>query len=142
MYDFLDDPDPAPATIRRSGPHEHGPGLEGTLRQRVERVLTDDFRRRLQRAEVEVDLMTQAEREGVLEWLGSMLHRPPLERPSRAWRPMRALVEALWWDLADRTPADPMDPDAGNPRLVPNHPWGEGHEPDPIPDDRTSRAMR
>lgn len=91
-------------------------------------VLSEDFRRRLQRTEHEVASMTQAEREGVIDWLGAMLHRPPLERPNRRWLPMRALAEALWWDLADRTPADPDDPDAGNPRLDANHPWGEGAE--------------
>ena len=90
------------------------------------RVLSDDLRRRLQRTEHEVSVMTQAEREGVADWLGGMLHRPPLERPTAAFRPMRALVEALWWDLADRTPADATDPDAGNPRLDAAHPWGEG----------------
>lgn len=94
----------------------------------AKRVLSDDFKRRLQRAEHEVDAMTQAEREATADWLGAMLHRPPLERPNRAWVPIRALVEALWWDIADRTPADATDPDAGNERLVPNHPWGEGAE--------------
>ena len=90
------------------------------------RVLSEDFRRRLQRTESEVAMSTAAEREGLCDWLGSMLHRPPLERPGAAYRPMRALVEALWWDLSDRTPADASDPDAGNPRLADNHPWGEG----------------
>ena len=92
------------------------------------RVLSEDFLRRLQRTEHEVSVMTQVEREGVADWLGGMLHRPPLERPGPAYRAMRALVEALWWDIADRTPADPADPDAGNERLVPNHPWGEGSD--------------
>ena len=78
--------------------------------------------------EHEVEAMTQMEREAVADWLGGMLHRPPLERPSAAYRPMRALVEALWWDIESRTPADPADPDAGNPRLVANHPWGQGEE--------------
>lgn len=91
-------------------------------------VLSDDFARRLQRAEQEIATMTQAEREATCDWLGSMLHRPPLEKPTRAWLPIRALVEALWWDVADRTPADATDPNAGNERLVPNHPWGEGDE--------------
>lgn len=123
MYDFLDDPDPEAGVALLSAVI-----ASDGMSERAERVLSDDFRRRLQRTEVEVDLMTQPEREGALDWLGSMLHRPPLEKPSRAWKPMRALVEALWWDLADRTPADPTDPDAGNERLVPNHPWGEGTE--------------
>lgn len=90
------------------------------------RVLSEDFARRLQRTEHEVASMTQMEREAVADWLGGMLHRPPLERPTAAFAPMRALVEALWWDIADRTPADPDDPDAGNPRLDAAHPWGEG----------------
>lgn len=98
------------------------------LADEAKRVLSDDFKRRLQRAEHEVESMTQAEREAIADWLGAMLHRPPLEKPNRAWRPARALVEALWWDIADRTPADPADPDAGNPRLDANHPWGEGDE--------------
>lgn len=92
------------------------------------RILSEDHARRLQRAESEVAAMTQIEREAACDWLGSMLHRPPLERPHRAWVPMRALVEALWWDISDRTPADPENPDAGNERLVPNHPWGEGSD--------------
>ena len=99
-----------------------------TLEQASQRILREDFLRRLQRTEHEVEAMTQMEREAVADWLGGMLHRPPLERPSAAYRPMRALVEALWWDIESRTPADPADPDAGNPRLVANHPWGQGEE--------------
>jgi capsid protein len=98
------------------------------LATEARRILDDDFRRRLQRTEWAIDELTQMQREAACDWLGAMLHRPPLERASAAWRPMRAIVEALWWDIADRTPADPMDPDAGNERLVPNHPWGEGSE--------------
>ena len=110
-------------------PFESADAPPDPLRDEAKRVLSEDYHRRLQRAEVEIDLMTQAEREATADWLGSMLHRPPLEKAHRAWVPMRALVEALWWDIADRTPADPTDPDAGNERLVPNHPWGEGAEP-------------
>ncbi len=99
-----------------------------TLARQATRVLSDDFRRRLHMVEEAVAGMSQAEREGVADWLGAMLHRPPLEKPSRAWLPMRNLVESLWWEIAHRTPADPQDPDAGNERLVPNHPWGEGSE--------------
>jgi len=98
------------------------------LAAEAHRILSDDHRRRLQRAEWAIDDLTQMQREAACDWLGAMLHRPPLERPSAAWAPMRAIVEALWWDVSDRTPADPMNPDAGNERLVPNHPWGEGSE--------------
>ena len=108
-------------------PFESHPLPSDTM-QAVRGVLSEDFARRLQRTEHEVSVMTQVEREGVADWLGGMLHRPPLERPVPAYRAMRALVEALWWDIADRTPADPADPDAGNERLVPNHPWGPGSD--------------
>lgn len=104
------------------------PRNHGATAVEAARVLSEDFRRRLQRTEVELAAMSQMEREALAEWLGGMLHRPPLEKPHAAWRPIRAFVEALWWDVADRTPADVDDPDAGNPRLVPNHPWGEGEE--------------
>ena len=107
-------------------PFEGVPDDPPTLAQQAARVLSADYHRRLQRTESEVAMSTAVEREGLCDWLGSMLHRPPLERPSVAYRPMRALVEALWWDIAFRTPADASDPDAGNPRLDDNHPWGEG----------------
>ncbi len=146
MYDFLDDPDPVPLPVPDTTRYHtlssavadqraldralpEGPPIpRAKVREAILSVLRDGSNERLQRTEWEVATMAQVEREGVCEWLGSMLHRPPLEQPSRAWKPMRALVEALWWDLADRTPADPADPDAGNERLVPNHPWGEGSE--------------
>ena len=95
------------------------------LAVQARRVLSEDFRRRLQRTEQEVHDASGTEREALANWLGGMLHRPPLERPTPAFRPMRALVEALWWDIADRTP-DPAIPDALSPRIIGQHPWGEG----------------
>ena len=107
-------------------PHD-GPDEGPSIEEQVRRVLSDDHLRRLQRVEAEMAMTTGTEREALCEWLGGMLHRPPLERPSVAYRPMRALVEALWWDLADRTP-DPAEPLHLSPRIIPNHPWGEGAE--------------
>lgn len=94
----------------------------------VHEALRADGERRLMRTEAAIAGSSQAEREALCEWLGGMLHRPPLERPTAAWVAMRALVEALWWDLADRTP-DPLEPDALSPAILPQHPWGEGVDP-------------
>lgn len=86
-----------------------------------------DLRERLSRAESVVSGASQEERVGIASWLGGMLRRPPLDRPSPAWNAMRALVDALWWDIHDVTP-DPLEPDAPNPRLEASHPWGERDE--------------
>lgn len=67
---------------------------------------------------------------GVADWLGGMLRRPPLDKPDAAWAPIRAFVEAAWWDLHDLTP-DPLSPaidgvgmvPVTHPRLFANHPW-------------------
>lgn len=98
------------------------------LREVIRKSLRADRERRLMRTEAAIAGSSQAEREALCEWLGGMLHRPPLERPTAAWVAMRALVEALWWDLADRTP-DPLEPDALSPAILPQHPWGEGVDP-------------
>lgn len=110
-----------------SDPFEGIPEEPPGVPEQVRRVLSEDFSRRLQRSESEVAMSTAVEREGLCDWLGAMLHRPPLERPTPAWRPMRALVEALWWDLSDRTP-DLTEPLALSPRILANHPWGEGED--------------
>ncbi len=101
--------------------------FESPLAKEAKRVLSDDFKRRLQRAETEIAMTTAVEREALCEWLGGMMFRPPLKNPTAAFAPMRALVEALWWDLADRTP-DPAEPLALSPRIIDGHPWGEGPE--------------
>lgn len=100
-------------------------GTPGTVRDAVLSALRAERGRRLERSEAAIAGSSQLEREALCEWLGGMLHRPPLERPTPAYVPMRALVEALWWDLADRTP-DPLEPEALSPAILPNHPWGEG----------------
>ena len=100
----------------------------GFVRADADAVWRSDRSRRLLRLEALVAGLPREEREDIAGWLGGMLHRPPLENATEAWLPMRQVVEALWWDLESRTPADPADPDAGNERLVPNHPWGEGAE--------------
>ena len=125
-FPSLSDDDLGLETVHRASALPDGLDVAEPTGDAIRRILSDDFRRRLQRTEHEVSVMTQMEREAVADWLGGMLHRPPLERPTAAFAPMRALVEALWWDIADRTPADVTDPDAGNPRLDAAHPWGEG----------------
>lgn len=99
----------------------------GDIAALIQQALHADDERRLLRLEAAIAGSTQMEREALCEWLGAMLHRPPLERPTPAYRPMRAVIEALWWDLHDRTP-DPLEPDAPSPAILPNHPWGEGSE--------------
>jgi hypothetical protein len=95
--------------------------------ERVRRTIRAALRP-LERTLIEVAALNTEERIGLCEWLGGMLHRPPLERPTAAYRPMRAFVEALWWDLASQTP-DPLGTaDSIHPRLADNHPWGEGPE--------------
>lgn len=117
-YSQLDDPfDAAP------------PPPPSRLSEQVRAALLEDVRRRLTRTESAVAGSTAMERVAICEWLGGMLHRPPLERPSPAYRPMRAFVEALWWDLADRTP-DPLEPLALHPGILPSHPWGDGPDLD------------
>lgn len=115
-FDALDapPPDPRPSPVER-------------VAEAIQRALHADDERRLLRTEAAIAGSSQVEREALCEWLGGMLHRPPLEKPTAAWVAMRALVEALWWDLADRTP-DPLEPDALSPNILPNHPWGEGAE--------------
>lgn len=91
----------------------------------VDVLVAAERARRLWRTEEAVAGSAAAEREALCEWLGGMLHRPPLASPTAVWAPMRALVDALWWDLADRT-SDPLEPLALSPRILPSHPWGEG----------------
>lgn len=83
-----------------------------------------DQRDRLNRAESVLLGCNEEARLGLAEWLGAMLKRPPLHHPSAGFRPMAALVEALWWDIHDVTP-DALDPDAPHPRLAESHPWRE-----------------
>lgn len=102
--------------------HLH-PEAADALRASIKR---DRFER-LHRAESVVSGCNEEERLGIAAWLGGMLRRPPLDKPSPAWDAMRALVEALWWDLHDVTP-DPLDPDVPHPRLAASHPWGDRDE--------------
>ena len=122
-FDPFDGP-PPPRTDTAAGIARPARGDIAAL---IQQALHADDERRLLRLESAIAGSTQMEREALCEWLGAMLHRPPLERPTPAYRPMRALVEALWWDLHDRTP-DPLEPDAPSPAILPNHPWGEGSE--------------
>lgn len=81
--------------------------------------------RRLWRTEDAITFSTQVQRESLANWLGTMLHQPPLDRPGTAYAHIRALIEALWFDLADRTP-DPLEPLALSPLILEAHPWGPG----------------
>ena len=84
---------------------------------------------RLDRAEGVLDGSEEL-RLGIADWLGGMLRRPPLSRPDASWAPIAAFVDALWWDIHDRTP-DPLSPEIEglgivpqtHPRLIENHPW-------------------
>lgn len=116
---------PAPVLMdSASGAPRHA---RGDIAEIIRQALHAEDERRLLRTEAAVAGSSQIEREALCEWLGGMLHRPPLERPTAAWMAMRGLVEALWWDLADRTP-DPLEPLGQSPNIQPNHPWGEGTE--------------
>lgn len=112
-------------------PFEGIPEAPPSLAVQASRALRDltasERARRLWRSEEAIVYSTQLEREALCNWLGGMLHRPPLERPTPAFRPMRAIVEALWWDLSERTP-DPLEPLALSPLILAEHPWGEGSE--------------
>ena len=94
------------------------------LSEETKAILRADTARRLHRTEAAIAASTEEERLGLASWLGGMLRRPPLADPAPAWRAMRDLVDALWWDLADRT-ADPLEPLAMHPRLDESNPWGK-----------------
>lgn len=97
----------------------------GRLAEIIREAIHADAEARLQRTESVIGGLSAGDREALCEWLGGMLHRAPLERPTRAFAPMAALIDALWWDIAYRTP-DPLEPDALSPAIIPNHPWGPG----------------
>jgi|TARA_R110000868_G_scaffold225021_1_gene477230 hypothetical protein len=60
-------------------------------------------------------------------FLGKMLERPPLSRPTAAYQAIADLISAVWWDVADATP-DPLDANLSHPALNEHHPWGSRDE--------------
>lgn len=99
--------------------HEHPEAAEALLA-----AIRVDAKDRLQRAESVLLGCNEEARLGIADWLGAMLKRPPLARPTAAFGPMAALVEALWWDIHDVTP-DALDGESMHPRLAENHPWSD-----------------
>lgn len=104
-------------TCRRLPLHEQPEAAEALLS-----AIRMQARDRLQRAESVLLGCNEEARLGIADWLGAMLRRPPLSRPSPAFAPMAALIDALWWDIHDVTP-DPLDGESMHPRLAENHPW-------------------
>lgn len=54
--------------------------------------------------------LTDEERLGLHHWLVGTLRRPPLDKPTKAYQALVALLDALAWDLALHTP-DPLSPE-------------------------------
>lgn len=100
-------------------PLRDDPGLVAELAQRIRY----EGRDRLHRTEMELNAATMEERLQLTGFLGSMLQRRPLAgATSGPYRFIRGIIDALWFDVADRA-TDPLDPNAPHPDLAESHPW-------------------
>ena len=90
------------------------------------RALTAELRitnvQRLHRTEAAIYGAGEEARLQMAAFLGKMLERPPLDRPTAPYRAIVALIEGLWFDIADATP-DPLEPLHIHPSLNEHHPW-------------------
>lgn len=109
--------EPIPCALCGRFPLREDPDREA-FAQHLRRTAGD----RLHRVESFLDGTNAEQRLEVAGYLGGLLERPPLNDPGVTYAASRALVEALWWDVADRT-RDPLEPMHPHPRLDDHHPW-------------------
>jgi hypothetical protein len=76
----------------------------------VKAQIRHEIDNRLDRLEYLLGEMHEGDRVAVARWVQGALDRPPLSnRGVRSIEPIRAVLDALWRDIYDRTP-DPMMP--------------------------------
>jgi len=109
--------EPIPCALCGRFPLREDPDREA-FAQHLRRTAGD----RLHRAESVLDASNTEERLQIAAFLGMLLERPPLLHYTVAYRAIRAFIDALWWEVADRT-RDELDLIHPHERLNDHHPW-------------------